>query len=162
MHRGLSLMTRDDRVSAQAERDRLKAAYRRAIARAGGGDSFQFATRVQAPALSRYASPGHPDHHMPGDVILEVDREAGSPIIARILANAQGYGLHRLPETVSGEIGSEDCARLMTEAGEAVSALGRAVAAGACAADRQELEREVEDLRGVLDEIKAKLARTGG
>ncbi|AJY44684.1 hypothetical protein [Martelella endophytica] len=74
---------------------KLKAATRRAVKAAGGGDALSLTTRVSEGQLSKYglASEDHQDTYIPLDVALEADREAGSPIIAAALAAAQGFRL---------------------------------------------------------------------
>ncbi len=74
---------------------KLKAATRRAVKAAGGGDALAVTTRVSEGQLSKYglASEEHAETFIPLDVALEADREAGSPIIASALAAAQGFRL---------------------------------------------------------------------
>lgn len=76
-------------------RSALKAAVRRVLTLSGGGDSVQYATRVKAPALSRYGSTHdeHADNHCPIDVAMDLDLEAGQPVILAAMAKAQGYEL---------------------------------------------------------------------
>lgn len=78
-------------------RKKLKAATRRAIKAAGGGDSFAHVTRVSESQLSKYglATEEHEDAFIPVDVALEADLEAGTPVIASALAAAQGFRLVR-------------------------------------------------------------------
>ena len=85
------------RAISDDHRKKLKAATRRAVKSAGGGDSFAHVTRVSESQLSKYglASEEHQDAFAPIDVALEADIEAGSPIIATALAAAQGFRLVR-------------------------------------------------------------------
>jgi len=85
------------RAISDDDRQKLKAATRRAVKSAGGGDSFAHVTRVSESQLSKYglASDEHQDAFIPVDVALEADVEAGSPIIATALAAAQGFRLVR-------------------------------------------------------------------
>ncbi|WP_180897338.1 hypothetical protein [Martelella soudanensis] len=85
------------RPTSEDNRARLKAATRRAIRAAGGGDSFQHVTRVAEAQLSKYglASEDHAETFIPVDVALDADLEAGSPIITTAMAQAQGFRLVR-------------------------------------------------------------------
>ena len=83
------------RNTTPQERLALKAAVRRAVKLAGGGANAQHATRVAEPALSKYSSSGEPAHHCPVDIALDLDREAGAPVILSALAELQGFSLVR-------------------------------------------------------------------
>lgn len=71
----------------------LKAATRRSVDMAGGGDAFQHVTRIRAAQLSKCGSAGedNADKFLPIDVAVEADMEAGSPIILTAMADLLGY-----------------------------------------------------------------------
>ncbi|MGV0878042.1 hypothetical protein V6767_12930 [Martelella sp. FLE1502] len=83
------------RVITEDDGRALKAASRRAVKAAGGGEALSLVSRVSAAQLSKYGLAGedHAETFMPLDVALEADREAGAPIIAAALAAAQGFRL---------------------------------------------------------------------
>ncbi|MGV0909237.1 hypothetical protein [Martelella sp. FOR1707] len=83
------------RVITEDDGRALKAATRRAVKAAGGGEALSLVSRVSAAQLSKYGLAGdeHAETFMPLDVALEADREAGAPIIAAALAAAQGFRL---------------------------------------------------------------------
>lgn len=73
----------------------LKAASRQAVRAAGGGASFQHATRIREARISTCCSSADDlmDDFLPLDVALEADREAGKPIILELMARLQGFSL---------------------------------------------------------------------
>ena len=72
----------------------LKAAARRSVELAGGGEQFQYVTCVRAAEISKYCSNSE-DRQMRIDVAIEADREAGAPIIVGLMARLLGYDLVR-------------------------------------------------------------------
>lgn len=81
------------RPSNEHERNLLKSATRRALNQVGTADAFSQETRVQAPALSKYAANHEHSSFIPIDVALDLDRAAGTPAILTEFAALQGYGL---------------------------------------------------------------------
>jgi len=118
------------RPTTEAERLALKAAVRRALRMSGGGASVQHATRVGEAELSRYAGAEHADRHCPLDVALDLDREAGVPVILAALAAAEGYGLAPLAQA-PGAVKLSDIPAITDPVAVAVRRLAEALADGA-------------------------------
>jgi hypothetical protein len=70
----------------------LKAAYRRLIELAGGLEAAAGITRINKTTLGVCAQPGK-DFHLPGDVIIDLEKEVGEPLVTRFLAMKAGYEL---------------------------------------------------------------------
>lgn len=138
----------------------LKAATRRAVDMAGGGDSFQHVTRAKGYALSRYGSTNEEnlDKFMPIDVAVEADIEAGSPIIAAAMAEMLGYRL--VPnEAKSGPasvapISVHDALKIANEAADVVKAITDALYSDNLidAAEEKVITREIDEVMRSLTE----------
>lgn len=159
----------DLRKTTGPVRQALKAAVRRALILAGGGDSVQYATRVKAPALSRYASSQeeHQENHCPIDVALDLDLEAGQPVITTLMARAQGYDLHPTEPAIYSDI--PWCSKLGAIArqdGLLHGMIGEALADGQinaleakCIVD--EIDRHMDQLRSLRARVEAEGAQGG-
>ena len=86
-------MPDDLRPTTADERRQIKAATRRLSKLAGGAESACHVTRVGAPTLSKYGSLEHTEHFMPADVILDMEKDIGSPVVTAALAGLAGYRL---------------------------------------------------------------------
>lgn len=119
----------DLRKSTGSARLSLKAAVRRAIALAGGGRSVEHATRVSHSVLSRYGSPSYPEHQCALDVALDLDLEAGQPIILAALAEAEQHKIE--PLRVSADVDDmpwcSEVAKIATMAGAVQSEIATAL-----------------------------------
>jgi hypothetical protein len=156
----------DLRKSTGLMRLALKSAVRRATALAGGGESVQHATRVNAASLSRYGSCGaeHESNHCPVDVALDLDLEVGQPIVLAALAETQGYRLERMdPTTASdmpwcakmGAIAKQD-SEILSQIGQALSDGKIDAAEGRCIV--AEIDKEMDLLRRVRERVQAEAA----
>lgn len=85
----------NDRLTTNAERFELKAATERSLVRAGGGNNFQYYTRVAPTQLHRYCNPDEKDF-IALDIAVEMDRKARSPINIGAAARLLGYRLEPL------------------------------------------------------------------
>ncbi|WP_128292033.1 phage regulatory CII family protein [Afifella aestuarii] len=154
------------RLTTEAERARLKAATGRALREAGGAECVQHATRVQHPALSKYASAGDEfsGRFMPLDIALEVDRASGKPVILATLAALQGYELRPFGE--SEDAPRADWSALLAgvtrETAEASVALLEALADGKIdTRERKHCLIEVEEASHALLRLQKRLADSG-
>ena len=137
----------------------MKAAVRRALDRAGGGDSFCHATRVGAPALSNYASARMADTHAPLDVALDLDLDIGEPVIAAQLARLQGYRLVPIGEGQGEDAPAlTDIAAVGGEAGDVVRQALEYLADGRLdASERASLRVEIDELSAALNRLATKV-----
>lgn len=145
----------------------LKAAIRRSLDQAGGGDAFQHVTRVKAAALSTYASANDDkaDKVMPVDVAVECDREAGSPIIISAMAAMVGYRLVACDGHVAASsetVSARDALRIAREAADVVRAIDDAAEDGVIdLAERRAINREIDDLVRALQCIQRRTGDDG-
>ncbi|WP_019997293.1 hypothetical protein [Aureimonas ureilytica] len=151
----------DLRKSTGDMRLALKAAVRRAVALAGGGRSVENATRVSHSVLSRYGLPEHTDQHCPLDVAIDLDLEAGQPVILAALAEMQGYDIvRREPVAPSDTPWCAKISAMVQQDGRVTSTLLEAIADGQISPAEArciipELEREIELLRRVRERVIA-------
>ena len=148
------------RLATDAERRHLKAITRQAVQSVGGADAFVPATRIEAAALSKYGGNAYPDAFMPADVMLELDRLAGAPLIVGALAGMLGYRLVPAGEDRAHELDIADAQAVAKETGDVVNLLLGILTSGRRldAADRRSILKEVTEAKASLYRIVAKLA----
>lgn len=151
--------TGDDRLG-------LKAAVRRSVSLAGGGDSVEYATRVDASSLSRYGSPKpeHEKNHCPVDVALDLDLEAGQPIITAAMASRQGFELVPIVSAGAMDVSWETkLCRMGQTRGELYGVIGAALMDGQFDADEaQRADAKIEEEIAQLRRIQARIRAEGG
>ena len=103
-------------VSSERDRAGLKTVSHVLVEEAGGVDASAAATRVSRTVLSDYGRPAAP-HFMPADVILDLERVLGRPVVTQHLALLQGYDLVPIVPAEGGLVP------------EALAALGREISA---------------------------------
>lgn len=91
-------MTRDSRSTLN---NRIKAATRALVDKAGGQTYAADQTRVPQSKLSEYGSVHKPDRFMPADVVADLEAAVGEPVVTRELAEQQGYVLVRASAAAS-------------------------------------------------------------
>lgn len=142
----------------------LKAATRHALEIAGGGERFAWVTRVNPPALSKYAD-ALGDAFMPLDVAADLDREIGSPVMAEALAASAGYRLVPVDTKAAAAPSLADVAKIMRESCDVADVLTSALADGRIVpAEARAIDREIEEAIAVLRGMQARvrLAGSGG
>lgn len=147
------------RPSTEADRLELKAATRHALELAGRANTFAMVTRVEPPALSKYASPAEMTAFMPVDVVLDLDREIGAPMLTQALARMLGYRLVPIEPDAAGTVGLEDLAEVQRETGDVVQKLATALPDGIDAQERRELKKEIGEGIASLHRLDRKLGR---
>lgn len=134
----------------------LKAATRRALDLAGGGDNFQHVTRIKAGNLSKYGSPNddNADKFMPIDVAVEADQEAGAPIILTAMAEMIGYRVVAAtgPQAVAPlPVTIKDALKIVHDAADVARALSAALENDHIdQAEQREITREADELSAAL------------
>lgn len=78
------------RPSSDADRLALKAAFRAQMRACGGQEAAADVTRVGQPALSRYGAASHPNEHAPLDILLDLVRDTGNPVVLQRLCRLAG------------------------------------------------------------------------
>ena len=147
------------RPGSDQDRAALKAAVRRALDLAGGGDSFCQATRVGAPALSNYTLARMVDMHMPIDVALDLDLDIGEPVIAAQMARQQGYRLVPIGEGQGDDAPAlTDIAAVGGESGDVVRKALEYLADGILDPnERASLRVEIDELSAALNRLAKKV-----
>lgn len=155
------------RPTTEQQRRQLKAVVRRLLEIAGGVTSFENATRVKAPALSKYASADDSTSHMPLDVAMDLMMDTGSNGILSIMAAQLGMKLVALDADGKGAALPDvsDISGLVRDNSNVISALTSAMADGMITPAEErtissEIEKNVQELREI--QRKAKAAVTGG
>lgn len=137
----------------------LKAATRRAVDMAGGGDAFQHVTRIRAAQLSKCGSANEENvaTFLPVDVAVEADKEAGSPIILSAMAEVLGYQI--VPIALAASVGvkpisERDALRVARQAADVVNAMVKAIEDGQVdSAEEREITREIDELKVALVDV---------
>lgn len=145
------------RPSSETERMELKAGTRRALSLAGRANGFSLVTRVEPPVLSKYGSPSEEASFMPVDVVLDLEREIGLPLITEMLAAMQGFRLVPLDPQRGAQVGVEDLADVARETGDVVQKLAGALPGGIDAAETRELRKEIAEGVRALRRLDRKL-----
>lgn len=147
------------RLTTDAERRHLKGLTKAVLAGVNGGDAFAPSTRVEKAALSKYGSNSFPDHFIPLDVAIELDRFADAPALIGAAAAMLGFRLVPAAEVAEAELCVADAQSVAKEAGDVVNLLLTLLANGKRldAADRRDLLKEVTECKASLYRI-SKLA----
>jgi hypothetical protein len=134
-----------DRPTTDHDRARLKGATRRSVERAGGGTALAAHTRVEPPALSKYAAP-HEDAFVPIDVACDADMAAGAPVILSAMAATLGFRLVPIEGEPAPAIGPAMVGRLIRETGDVSAAVLEALADGRITpAERRAIAVEIDE-----------------
>ena len=145
-------------LTSEEERRALKTGFRVLVQHCGGLEAAAAATRVAKTALAAGYDQEAADRFAALDVVADLERAAGQPVITRLLAAMHGMALVHV-EPLSG------CAlRAIAEVGqkssEVFARFGFAVADGAITqGERDDLRREMLDLVAVASEAAAILGK---
>lgn len=118
------------RPTSDHDRLGLKAAFRRALKLAGGQESAAAITRGAHQSLNRYGNPSVPEQQAPIDVVADLERDIGDPIVTRALADLAGFVLFPKPPAGASPEWAAQIGKLAKEVGEVMTRLGEAVASG--------------------------------
>lgn len=141
-------------LTSDEERRALKTGFRVLVQHAGGLEAAAAATRVNKTHLAAGYDQEAKDRFPALDVVADLERAAGQPVVTKLLAAMHSLALVHV-EPISG------CAlRAIAEVGqhssEVFAAFGRAVADGAITqGERDALKREMLDLVAVATEAAA-------
>jgi hypothetical protein len=79
------------RPTNDIERSALKTTFRMLLKLVGGQEAAENFTRGRHQTLNRYGNEKEPDCHAPIDVILDLERVHGQPLVTKLLADMAGY-----------------------------------------------------------------------
>lgn len=151
-------MTETDRQSTAAERYDLKAATERCLTRAGGGNNFQYHTRVATTQLHRYGARDEKDF-VPLDVALEMDRQAGTPIIIGAAARLLGYTLEPVTAGKGTQCLSEAISAAIRECSDVYAKVIDATADDRITpAERRDIHTEIDEAVESLQRLRNSVA----
>ena len=141
----------------------IKTASRALVRMLGGGEAASLACRYNGAALSEACSLHRTDRTLPADVVADLERAEGDPIVTRVLAGMSGHAL--LPLRGVGGPEASAIAHVMAGAAQLGAEFAAAMAdARVSAAERQALKDRMLALHGACLEALAALdaANTGG
>ncbi len=131
----------------------LKNATRELTRSAGGQKVAAFASRVSQQAISDYGNINALSVFMPLDVIADLEKSVGEPIVTKALAELAGCLLIQLPKEDGGDT-------LSREAGESAQRFGQMMTDFGCALrDGSINSRDAGALKNDIDQLLVALFR---
>lgn len=150
------------RLTTEDERNQIKVRTGQLVRLAGGVEFFAPVTGVNKAQLSKYGSLAETDCFIRADVIIELDRQLGAPMMVETLARMLGYGLVPLDETRREPVSPADVTAAQRETSEAVSATMQALEDGRIdPSEKREVRREIAEGIASLHRLDRKVAGGG-
>lgn len=141
-------------LTTEEERRALKTGFRVLVQQAGGLEAAAAATRVNKTVLAASYDQEAKDRFPALDVVADLERAAGVPVVTRLLAGMHGLALVHV-EPISG-CAISAMASVGQNSSEVFAAFGRALADGVITeAERAVLRQEMLDLVAVATEAAA-------
>lgn len=145
-------------LTTDAERRGLKTGFRALVQACGGLEAAAAATRVMKTVLAAGYDQAAQDRWPGIDVVADLERAAGEPLLTHLLAAMQGYALMRVEPLAGCELRA--IAQVGERSSEVFAAFGRAMADGAISAqERAVLHQELLDLVAAATEAAAMLGK---
>lgn len=118
------------RPTTQDERFSLKAAFRVLLKMAGGQQSAELITRGKHQTLNRYGNVAdeNVDCHAPIDVIADLERDVGEPVVTKHLAEMNGYMLVKKTAVAADANLVTHLSTLASESGQTIQAIAEGIA----------------------------------
>ncbi|SNY94095.1 hypothetical protein SAMN04515647_4418 [Cohaesibacter sp. ES.047] len=139
---------------------RLRHRCRALIKTCGGIECAADLSRVSQAHIGRYGAPDGRDW-MPADVIADLEKDIGEPVVSRALVQALGFEVVKLPDgRWDGDI-NQQLAAMFKEVGEVTHHIGECLADDGeitpdeCRAHR--LRKEIDDALQVLVGMKQRV-----
>lgn len=129
LERCMVLQSADHRPYSDVEYSQLKQATRHLVKACGGLEAAAAVTRVGHSELSRYYDPRE-KLLIPADIIADLERDCGRPILTQTLANLIGFELVQLPHTAGNRDDCHHWSALLALLGEETAALLQNLAKG--------------------------------
>lgn len=132
---------------------RLGRRQRELITECGGIKCAAELTRVEQAHIGRFHNRNAAEQ-MPVDVVADLEKDAGEPIVSRALVQLLGYEVVKLPEgRWEGDI-NQQLAAMFKEVGEVTQKIGQALADDGCVSRSEALQlrlrKEIADALQVL------------
>ncbi len=141
-------------LTTDEERRALKTGFRVLVQQAGGLEAAAAATRVNKTVLAASYDQEAKDRFPALDVVADLERAAGVPVVTKLLAGMHGLALVHV-EPISG-CAISAIASVGQNSSQVFAAFGRAVADGAITdGERAVLRQEMLDLVAVATEAAA-------
>jgi hypothetical protein len=145
-------------LTTDEERRALKTGFRVLVQHSGGLEAAAAASRLNKTHLAAGYDQEAKDRFPALDVVADLERAAGEPIVTKLLAAMHGLALVRV-EPVSG-CAMRAIASVGERSSEVFAAFGRAMADGAMTQEeRAVLHRELLDLVAAAKEAAAMLGK---
>jgi hypothetical protein len=136
------------RPTNDQERFSLKVAFRMLLKLAGGQEAAENFTRGKHQTLNRYGNQNEPDCHAPIDVIVDLERVVGEPIVTKQLADMAGYLLVKKVEAASASDMLSHLVAVGKETGDVMTVLSDVASGGAdCEEALRRLMKEAREGR---------------
>jgi hypothetical protein len=139
------------RPTSDQERRSLKTVTQRGV-REAGGSNFAADTRVVESKLSEYGSVQHERSFMPIDIVADLERIIGYPLISEHLVQMQGFRIV-VDTTTADEPDMEDVGALSDAQGKLLSMLIRYAPDGYDFRERREILPVAEALAAQLQDL---------
>ncbi|MCX5495398.1 hypothetical protein OSH11_11830 [Kaistia dalseonensis] len=131
----------------------LKAATRRLVDACGGQESAASITRVSHQTISRYRLADRAEDFIPADVLLDLEADAGDPIVTRQLAARQGWTIVRAHAQATGATLVQSIGQITQETSDVVIAVTGGLADG---------DFDARDIDLTIPEIDQAIERLAG
>lgn len=116
------------RPTSEQDRFSLKATFRQLLKLAGGQEAAALITRGKHQTLNRYGNPNEEDCHAPVDVIADLERDIGEPIITKHLAEMHGFMLVKKSAVAADASLIAHLSTLASESGQTIQAIAEGIA----------------------------------
>ncbi len=136
------------RTTTEQDRFSLKFAFRQLLKMAGGQEAASFITRGKHQTLNRYGNVNEEDCHAPVDVIADLEREVGEPVVTKLLADMAGYIVIKKSVVAADANLVSHLSNLACESGHAIQAIAEGIAdQDLSEAELARIVKEARDLR---------------
>ncbi|MCB1516104.1 MAG: hypothetical protein KDJ19_00595 [Hyphomicrobiaceae bacterium] len=153
---------RAGRQFGQEQYRALKTAFRMLVAEMGKQTYAAEVTRVEQAAISKYGAPHDFEHFPPVDVVADLERHSGDPVVTSLMAQLQGGVFVKLPTGGMGEV-ELSLAQCSKEFSDVVQQWAFAIADGTFTrAEADDLLPEVDELIEAAVRLKHVLAAKAG
>lgn len=152
-------------LSTSARNRRLKIAFGELVHAVGDDSDAANITRVGRSTIARYRSlaPADADFFAPVDVVYDLERVAGVPLVTKLLCELGGGTFEGLPEAKPASDALTGLHNLSTEFNDVTGAICEGLKDGnLCDTDREAIVRELDQLLQRVTELRAWARKTNG